>query len=161
MQKSLILVILSVFLFTSCGFKNPLSKTTNVAYIDCPKTLILAPASKIHKNDTTIILDKNYSINCYFFKNNANEVILEFNYSLELLATKLNQQSIDVDFLVFVTNKEEDQKIYNQNFDIKINLELNASEKEEEGKFISNYSNEIRLNKEIYETGVKLFIGIN
>ena len=161
MQKSLILVILSVFLFTSCGFKNPLSKTSNVAYIDCPKTLILAPASKIYKNDTTIILDKNYSINCYFFKNNANEVILEFNYSLELLATKLNQQSIDVDFLVFVTNKEEDQKIYNQNFDIKINLELNASQKEEEGKFISNYSNEIRLNKEIYETGVKLFIGIN
>jgi len=161
MQKSLILVILSVFLFTSCGFKNPLSKTSNVAYIDCPKTLILAPASKIYKNDTTIILDKNYSINCYFFKNNANEVILEFNYSLELLANKLNQQSIDVDFLVFVTNKEEDQKIYNQNFDIKINLELNASEKEEEGKFISNYTNEIRLNKEIYETGVKLFIGIN
>ena len=161
MLKFFILLISSILFFNACSIKNPLSKKSKFTYIDCPKTLILAPASKIHKNNTTIILDKNYSINCYFFENDSNEVILEFNYSLELLATNLNQQIIDVEFLVFVTNKEEDQKIHNQTFDMKINLDLHDSEIEDTDKLINNYTNEIRLNKKIYDEGVKLFIGIN
>jgi hypothetical protein len=161
MLKFFILLISSLLLFNACSIKNPLSKKSKITYIDCPKTLILAPASKINKNNTTITLNKNYSINCYFFKNDSNEVILEFNYSLELLATKLNQQSIDVEFLVFVTNKEEDQKIHNQKFNIKINTDFNESEKEDVDKLMTNYTNEIKFNKKFYEEGVKLFIGIN
>ena len=161
MHKYLLFIIFSLFFTNSCSLNNPLSKKSQINYVDCPKSLILAPASKIYKNNTTIILDKNYSINCYFFKNNSNEVILEFNYSLRLLATNLNQQSTDMEFLVFVTNKEEDQKIYNQNFNIKINEEFQGPENEEFDEIITNYTNEIRLNKEIYEAGVKLFIGIN
>ena len=44
---------------------------------------------------------------------------------------------------------------------MKINLDLHGSENEDTDKLINNYTNEIRLNKKIYDEGVKLFIGIN
>ena len=65
MLKFFILLISSLLFFNACSIKNPLSKKSKITYIDCPKTLILAPGSKISNDQITMKLNKNYSMNCY------------------------------------------------------------------------------------------------
>ena len=162
MFKSLILIISSIIIFISCSFNNPFDKESTVAYVDCPKTLILAPASKIKLPLIEVSLDKNYQMICYSKNRESTMVNFEFDYSFNIDNEKLISEPIVIDFWVFVTNKNEDKKIFEKNF-IKYINDVDIKNVKIDGKNLQklSYNDSISLNKDLYESGLRIFLGIN
>ena len=161
MLKFFILLISSLLFFNACSIKNPLSKKSKITYIDCPKTLILAPGSKISNDQFTMTLNKNYSINCYLPEPESNEVVFEYNYSIETIYKSPSQKIENIEFIVFITNKKEDLKVHEDTFIKDIGINLPENEISEAFTQITNFSDKIILNKKLYDGGVKTFLAIN
>jgi len=161
MLKFFILLISSLLFFNACSIKNPLSKKSKITYIDCPKTLILAPGSKISNDQFTMTLNKNYSTSCYLPEPESNEVVFEYNYSIQ---TTFNNPSVETEkfeFIIFITNKTEDTKVHEETFIKDIEINLPEDKTPEPFTQISNFSDKIFLNQKLYENGVKTFLAIN
>ena len=161
MLKLFLLSISSFLFLNACSIKNPLSNKSKFIYVDCPKTLILAPASKISNDQVTITLNKDYSMNCYLPEPDATDVVFEYNYTVETLYKIPSSKKENFEFIVFVTNKKEDLKIYQESFfkDVEINIaddEIPELYREE-----SNFNDKIIIANDLYKNGVKSFLAIN
>ena len=161
MLKFFILLISSLLFFNACSIKNPLSKKSKITYIDCPKTLILAPGSKISNDQFTMTLNKNYSINCYLPEAESNEVVFEYNYSIETTFNNPSAETEKFEFIIFITNKTEDTKVHEETFIKDIEINLPEDKTPEPFTQISNFSDKVFLNQKLYENGVKTFLAIN
>jgi hypothetical protein len=161
MLKFFILLISSLLFFNACSIKNPLSKKSKITYIDCPKTLILAPGSKISNDQITMTLNKNYSMNCYLPESESSKVVFEYNYTIETTFNNPSSKIEKVEFIVFVTNKTEDLKVHEETFYKDIQLDISKDEMPESYNQIKNFSDKIILDQKLYESGVKTFIAIN
>ena len=161
MLKFFILLISSLLFFNACSIKNPLSKKSKISYIDCPNTLILAPGSKISNDQITMILNKNYSMNCYLPEPESSQVVFEYNYTIETTFTNPSSEIEKVEFIVFVTNKAEDLKVHEETHIKDIEIDLSGEDLTKIYTQISNFSDKITLDKKIYEDGVKAFLAIN
>ena len=161
MLKSFILLISSLLFFNACSIKNPLSKKSKITYIDCPKTLILAPGSKISNDQITMKLNKNYSMNCYLPEPESSKVVFEYNYTIETTFNNPSSEIEKVEFIVFVTNKTEDLKVHEETHIKDIEIDLSGEDLTKIYTQISNFSDKITLDKKIYEDGVKAFLAIN
>ena len=151
----------SFLFFNACSIKNPLNKKSKFSYIDCPQTLILAPASKISNDQVTMTLNKGYSVNCYLPEPDSTEVVIEYNYSIETLYKIPNSKTEKIEFIVFITNKKEDIKIYEESFFKDIAINISEDEMPELYKEVSNFNDKIIIAKNLYENGIKSFIAIN
>ncbi len=153
-NKFFISLILIIFV-SSCSISNPLKKEAKVTYLECPKSLILLPASKIIKNNSTIELPNDYQLNCYQI--NQSEIVeITIDYKLILKLSEDEIQEHQVQFLAFITNKEEDKKV--EEIRVIKNLGLNKSNK---NILEYNFNDKIQIAIEDYEKGIKLFIGIS
>ena len=161
MLKFFILLISSLLFFNACSIKNPLSKKSKITYIDCPKTLILAPGSKISNDQITMTLNKNYSMNCYLPEPESSQVVFEYNYTIETTFNNPSSEIEKVEFIVFVTNKTEDLKVHEETHIKDIEIDLSGEDLTKIYTQISNFSDKITLDKKIYEDGVKAFLAIN
>jgi len=161
MLKFFILLISSLLFFNACSIKNPLSKKSKITYIDCPKTLILAPGSKISNDQITMTLNKNYSMNCYLPEPESSKVVFEYNYTIEATFNNPSSEIEKVEFIVFVTNKTEDLKVHEETHIKDIEINLSGEDLTKIYTQISNFSDIITLDKKIYEDGVKAFLAIN
>ena len=161
MLKLFLLSISSFLFLNACSIKNPLSNKSKVIYVDCPKTLILAPASKISNDQVTITLNKDYSVNCYLPEPDATEVVFEYNYTVETLYKIPSSKKENFEFIVFVTNKKEDLKIYEETFIKVIETNLPVDEVTESYTQISSFADKLKLDKKTFEDGIKAFIAIN
>ena len=161
MLKLFILLISSLLFFNACSIKNPLSKKSKITYIDCPKTLILAPGSKISNDQFTMTLNKNYSTNCYLPEPESNELVFEYNYSIETTFNNPSAEKEKFEFIIFITNKTEDTKVHEETFIKDIEINLPEDKTPEPFTQISNFSDKIFLNQKLYENGVKTFLAIN
>ena len=161
MLKLFILIMSSFLFFNACSIKNPLNKKSKFSYIDCPQTLILAPASKISNDQVTMTLNKGYSVNCYLPEPDSTEVVIEYNYSIETLYKIPNSKTEKIEFIVFITNKKEDIKIYEESFFKEIAINITEDEMPELYKEVSNFNDKIIIAKNLYENGIKSFIAIN
>ena len=161
MLKFFILLISSLLFFNACSIKNPLSKKSKITYIDCPKTLILAPGSKISNDQFTMTLNKNYSTSCYLPEPESNEVVFEYNYSIETTFNNPSAETEKLEFIIFITNKTEDTKVHEETFIKDIEINLPEDKTPEPFTQISNFSDKIFLNQKLYENGVKTFLAIN
>ena len=161
MLKFFILLISSLFFFNACSIKNPLSKKSKITYIDCPKTLILSPGSKISNDQITMTLNKNYSMNCYLPEPESSQVVFEYNYTIETTFNNPSSEIEKVEFIVFVTNKTEDLKVHEETHIKDIEINLSGEDLTKIYTQISNFSDIITLDKNIYEDGVKAFLAIN
>ena len=161
MLKFFILLISSLLFFNACSIKNPLSKKSKITYIDCPKTLILAPGSKISNDQITMTLNKNYSMNCYLPEPESSQVVFEYNYTIETTFNNPSSEIEKVEFIVFVTNKTEDLKVHEETHIKDIEINLSGEDLTKIYTQISNFSDIITLDKKIYEDGVKAFLAIN
>ena len=161
MLKFFILLISSLLFFNACSIKNPLSKKSKITYIDCPKTLILAPGSKISNDQFTMTLNKNYSTSCYLPEPESNEVVFEYNYSIESTFNNPSAETEKFEFIIFITNKTEDTKVHEETFIKDIEINLPEDKTPEPFTQISNFSDKIFLNQKLYENGVKTFLAIN
>ena len=128
MLKFFILLISSLLFFNACSIKNPLSKKSKITYIDCPKTLILAPGSKISNDQITMKLYKNYSMNCYLPEPESSQVVFEYNYTIETTFNNPSSEIEKVEFIVFVTNKAEDLKVHEEIFYKDIQIDISKDE---------------------------------
>ncbi len=151
----------SFLFFNACSIKNPLNNKSKFSYIDCPQTLILAPASKISNDQVTMTLNKGYSVNCYLPEPDSTEVVIEYNYSIETLYKIPNSKTEKIEFIVFITNKKEDIKIYEESFFKDIAINISEDEMPELYKEVSNFNDKIIIAKNLYENGIKSFIAIN
>ena len=161
MLKFFILLISSLLFFNACSIKNPLSKKSKITYIDCPKTLILAPGSKISNDQFTMTLNKNYSTSCYLPEPESNEVVFEYNYSIETTFNNPSAETEKFEFIIFITNKTEDTKVHEETFIKDIEINLPEDKTPEPFTQISNFSDKVFLNQKLYENGVKTFLAIN
>ena len=155
------MLISSLLFFNACSIKNPLSKKSKITYIDCPKTLILAPGSKISNDQFTMTLNKNYSTSCYLHEPESNEVVFEYNYSIETTFNNPSAETEKFEFIIFITNKTEDTKVHEETFVKDIEINLPEDKTNEPFTQISNFSDKIFLNQKLYENGVKTFLAIN
>lgn len=154
MKNKFFISLILIFFVSSCSISNPLKKEAKVTYLECPKSLILLPASKIIKNNSTIELPNEYQLNCYQI--NQSEIVeISIDYKLVLKSTVEEIKEHQVKFLVFITNKNEDKKIEEMRT-IK-NLGSNKSKK---NLFEYNFSDKIQISSNDYYKGIKLFIGI-
>ena len=160
MYNSLLIVIILSFFINSCSFKNPLSKNSQVVYVDCPKTLILAPASKIIEDGASLNLNKNYTMTCYSPNLDSTDVFFDFNYLIELSHNDDANLYRDFDFIVFITNKSENEKIYEQSFVQNIEIEKSSDEKLKKYESTHSFSDQLIIDKSTYTKGIKVFIGI-
>lgn len=151
----------SFLFFNACSIKNPLNNKSKYSFIDCPQTLILAPASKISNDQVTMTLNKGYSVNCYLPEPDSTEVVIEYNYSIETLYKIPNSKTEKIEFIVFITNKKEDIKIYEESFFKDIAINISEDEMPELYKEVSNFNDKITIAKNLYENGIKSFIAIN
>ena len=161
MLKLFILIMSSFLFFNACSIKNPLNNKSKYSFIDCPQTLILAPASKISNDQVTMTLNKGYSVNCYLPEPDSTEVVIEYNYSIETLYKIPNSKTEKIEFIVFITNKKEDIKIYEESFFKDIAINISVDEMPELYKEVSNFNDKIIIAKNLYENGIKSFIAIN
>lgn len=161
MLKLFILIMSSFLFFNACSIKNPLNNKSKFSYIDCPQTLILAPASKISNDQVSMRLKKDYFVNCYLPKLDSAEVVIEYNYSIETLYKIPNSKTEKIEFIVFITNKKEDIKIYEESFFKDIAINISEDEMPELYKEVSNFNDKIIIAKNLYENGIKSFIAIN
>ncbi len=161
MLKFFILLISSLLFFNACSIKNSLSKKSIITYIDCPKTLILAPGSKISNDQITMTLNKNYSMNCYLPEPKSSQVVFEYNYTIETTFNNPSSEIEKVELIVFVTNKTEDLKVHEETFNKDIQLGISKDEMPESYNQITNFSDKIILDQKLYENGVKTFLAIN
>ena len=151
----------SFLFFNACSINNPLNNKSKYSFIDCPQTLILAPASKISNDQVTMTLNKGYSVNCYLPEPDSTEVVIEYNYSIETLYKIPNSKTEKIEFIVFITNKKEDIKIYEESFFKDIAINISEDEMPELYKEVSNFNDKIIIAKNLYENGIKSFIAIN
>ena len=140
---------------SSCSISNPLKKEDKITYLDCPKSLILLPASKIIKNNSTIELPNDYQLNCYQI--NQSEIVeISIDYKLILKLSEEEIKEHQIQFLAFITNKNEDKKL--EELRVVKSLDLNKSNK---NIFEYNFNDKIQIAIEDYEKGIKLFMGIS
>ena len=158
MHKLFIFAIISLSILTSCSFNNPLSKKANLVYLDCPKSLILAPGKSLTKDKVNISLKRNYSINCYSSDDALNEVIIDFNYQLDINTSNIEPIKTNVDLWIFLTNKEESKKISEYSFNKSFDLPKST---EENKKLTLEFNDKIVLKKSEYDQGVKIFLSLN
>ena len=160
MYRFLLFITFSLLLNASCSLKNPLSKKPEVFYVDCPKTLILAPASKIIKDGMTLNLNKNYSMKCYISSQSPKDVIIEFNFIIDVSDVDINNTINDFKFIIFATNKLEDQKLFEETFVNTIQTEIRTDHIDTNITKKIEFNENFQLEKAIYDKGLKLFIGI-
>ena len=158
MYKSFILAILLFSILSSCSLKNPLSKKVDLTYLDCPKSLILAPGKSLSLENINISLSKDYSINCYFTEENIDEVIFDFNYELNIDVKNTEFKKINADFWIFVTNKEESEKILESSFTKSLDL---SQAIQENNQLSLSFKDSVKLKRYEYDQGIKIFLSLN
>ena len=158
MYKSFILAILLFSILSSCSLKNPLSKKVDLTYLDCPKSLILAPGKSLSLKNINISLSKDYSINCYFTEDNIDEVIFDFNYQLNIDVKNTKLKKTNADFWIFVTNKEESEKILESSFTKSLDL---SQAIQENNQLSLSFKDSVKLKRYEYDQGIKIFLSLN
>ena len=158
MYKSFILAILLFSILSSCSLKNPLSKKVDLTYLDCPKSLILAPGKSLSLENINISLSKDYSINCYFTEDNIDEVIFDFNYQLNIEDNNTKIKKTNADFWIFVTNKEESEKILESSFTKSLDL---SQAIQENNQLSLSFKDSVKLKRYEYDQGIKIFLSLN
>tara|TARA_B100001093_G_scaffold483453_1_gene515973 strand:+ start:103 stop:570 length:468 start_codon:yes stop_codon:yes gene_type:complete len=154
MKNKFFISIILLFFVSSCSISNPLKKKVKVTYLDCPKSLVLFPASKITTNNSNIEFLNDYSLNCYKI-NNQEIAEVSINYNIKLINFNEEIPEYQMKLLVFVTNKKEDLKL--QEFTIVKDLKI---EEKKQKSFNYNFNDKIQIKISDYENGIKLFLGI-
>jgi len=158
MFKTFILTFLSIFIISSCSIKNPFPKKNELIYLDCPKSLILLAGSKKIQDNVIIGINKNYKIDCFYYSNEPNTVIFEINYIIDTNNVLPDSEILLFDFWVFLTNKKENIKVNEQMFQKVIDFG-SIEDESEDIKF--SFLDQIIIDKQKYEDGLKIFISLN
>ena len=118
-NKFIICSILSLIL-VACSIPNPIKKEVKVTYKECPQSLILYKARSIDFGSTNIELQNDYDLSCYLFVD-EDSVEISTDYKLNINLSDEDKNTYEVEFIVFVTNIDKDNKIAEFKFKKKLN----------------------------------------
>ena len=99
-------------------------------------------------------------MNCYILNQDPNRVVFEFNYSIDAIYDEQTSILDDFVFIVFATNKEEDEKLIEKRFIKSIDIEKKPLKSNEKIKMNFLLEDEIEIDKSLYDQKIKLFFGI-
>ncbi len=154
-NKFIICSILS-FILVACSIPNPIKKKEiKVTYKECPQSLILYKARSIDFGSTNIELQNDYDLSCYLFVD-EDSVEISTDYKLNINLSDEDKNTYEVEFIVFVTNLDKDNKIaeFKYQKEIKLDMEIN--------KINSIYLNDkFQVDLDTYNQGIKIFYAIN
>ena len=141
----------------SCSDKKLFSKKNEIFYLDCPKSLILAPGSKLNIYNSIISLSNDYKISCYYIENQPTQAVFEIDYDIKLEKVVLDEKIHVFDLWFFITNKEETLKLYEFKFEKSIQFNLI----DDDINSLYAYQDKIIIDRKIYEEGLKIFLSLN
>ena len=118
---------------------------------------MLAGSKKIQDN-VIIGINKNYKIDCFYYSNEPNTVIFEINYIIDTNNVLPDSDILLFDFWVFLTNKKENIKVNEQMFQKVIDF---GSIEDESENIKFSFLDQIIIDKQKYEDGLKIFISLN
>ena len=108
--------------------------------------------------NTNISLSKDYSIICYFTEDNIDDVIFDFNYQFNVDVNNTELKKANADFWIFVTNKEESERIIESSFTKSLDL---SQAIQENNQLSLLYKDSVKLKRYEYDQGIKIFLSLN
>ena len=153
-NKFLIYCFLCSFLL-SCSISNPLKTNSKISSKECPRSLILYESRSLELGNAKLELPTDYFLNCYLIEDKG-IVEISIDYSLNVLLKEQEENEYLSNFIVFVTD-ESKQIILNEfNFLKELKIENN-----ERKFFVFKFNDQIQIDLNTYNSGVRLFFAIN
>ena len=97
---------------------------------------------------------------CYSHTLDSDKVFFDFTYTIDLFFSEVTNLSPNFNFIVFITDKNENEKIYEESFINNIEIDENNDAKMESYENKYSFSDQLIIDKSIYDKGIKVFIGI-
>ena len=153
-NKFIIICILSLFI-TSCFTLNTQKKETKITVKDCPQSLILYQKRAVDLDNATIEFPLGYKFSCNL-KEKEGVVEISTDYSLNVSLKEQEKKIFQVDLIIFATDKSEE--IIFEEF--RFSKELNIQNKEQKF-FVFNFNDSIKIDSNIFNSGIKLYYALN
>ena len=150
-----IICFITTFLIFACSFPNPLKKEVKITSKDCPKSLILYEARSLDLGNAKIKLKTDYNLSCYLLVD-KDIVEISTDYEINVLLSEEEKNTYVIDFIIFVTDLSEDNKLAEFNYSKDLKL---VKEGYKWHDFSFNEKFQIPLNT--YDLGIKIFYAIN
>ena len=97
---------------------------------------------------------------CFIESEDSSQVFFKINYVIDVSINEVNNIDDNFNFIVFVTNKSEDEKLFEESFRKSVKIEQKKSENYKNITIKNENIDQIILESSIYEQGIKFFIGI-
>tara|TARA_X000000950_G_scaffold185964_1_gene225166 strand:- start:421 stop:891 length:471 start_codon:yes stop_codon:yes gene_type:complete len=153
-DKFIIICVFSLFI-TGCSISNPLKKETKIIVKDCPQSLILYQSRALDLDNATIELPLGYKFSCNLIENEGVVEILT-DYSLNVSLKEEGKKIYQVDLIIFVTDKSEEIIFEEFRFPKELNIQ-----NEKQKNLVFNFTDRIKIDSDIYNSGIKLYYALN
>ena len=153
-NKFLIYCFLCSFLL-SCSISNPLKTNSKISSKDCPRSLILYESRSLELGNAKLELPTDYLLNCYLIEDKG-IVEISIDYSLNVLLKEEEKNEYISNFIVFVT--DESKQITLDEFKFLKELKIENNDRK---FFVFKFNDQIQIDLNTYNSGVRLFFAIN
>ena len=153
-NKFLIFCFLCSFLL-SCSISNPLKTNSKISSKDCPRSLILYESRSLEFGNAKLELPTDYLLNCYLIEDKG-IVEISIDYSLNVLLKEEEENEYLSNFIVFVTDESKQITIDEFKFLKELKIENNDRK-----FFVFKFNDQIQIDLNTYNSGVRLFFAIN
>ena len=153
-NKFLIYCFLCSFLL-SCSISNPLKTNSKISSKECPRSLILYESRSLELGNAKLELPTDYFLNCYLIEDKG-IVEISIDYSLNVLLKEEEENEYLSNFIVFVTDESKQITIDEFKFLKELKIENNDRK-----FFVFKFNDQIQIDLNTYNSGVRLFFAIN
>ena len=153
-NKFLIYCFLCSFLL-SCSISNPLKTNSKISSKECPRSLILYESRSLELGNAKLELPTDYFLNCYLIEDKG-IVEISIDYSLNVLLKEQEENEYLSNFIVFVTDESKQITIDEFKFLKELKIENNDRK-----FFVFKFNDQIQIDLNTYNSGVRLFFAIN
>ena len=153
-NKFLIYCFLCSFLL-SCSISNPLKTNSKISSKDCPRSLILYESRSLEFGNAKLEIPTDYLLNCYLIESKG-IVEISIDYSLNVLLKEEEDIEYLSNFIVFVTDESKQITIDEFKFLKELKIENNDRK-----FFVFKFNDQIQIDLNTYNSGVRLFFAIN
>ena len=153
-NKFLIYCFLCSFLL-SCSISNPINTNSKISSKDCPRSLILYESRSLELGNAKLELPTDYFLNCYLIEDKG-IVEISIDYSLNVLLKEEEENEYLSNFIVFVTDESKQITIDEFKFLKELKIENNDRK-----FFVFKFNDQIQIDLNTYNSGVRLFFAIN
>ena len=139
----------------SCSISNPLKTNSKISSKDCPRSLILYESRSLELSNAKLELPTDYFLNCYLIEDKG-IVEISIDYSLNVLLKEEEENEYLSNFIVFVTDESKQITIDEFKFLKELKIENNDRK-----FFVFKFNDQIQIDLNTYNSGVRLFFAIN